>query len=118
KSGADDYLYKPFDADELQLIVKNRILEITRLRDRFSREIRLEPQKIAVTSLDEKFIAKVMAVIEKHLGDELFSIEELATEVGYSSMHLYRKVKALSGQSPSVFLRTVRLKRAGDLLAG
>lgn len=50
------------------------------------------------------------------MDDENFSIEELSRDAGYSNMHLYRKIKALSGQTPSQFLRTIRLKRAAALL--
>ena len=115
--GADDYLSKPFDADELKLIVRNRIEERRKMRERFSREITLEPKQISITSLDEKFITKVLAIIEEHMDDEMFSIDELSREGGYSNMHFYRKIKALSGQTPSQFLRTIRLKRAAELLS-
>lgn len=115
--GADDYLSKPFDADELKLIVRNRIEERRKLRDRFSKEITLEPKQISITSLDEKFITKVLAIIEEHMDDETFSVDDLSREGGYSNMHFYRKIKALSGQTPSHFLRTIRLKRAAELLS-
>ena len=116
ETGADDYLAKPFDADELKLIVKNRIEQRRRLRDRFSREIKLEPKQIAITSFDEKFLIKVLAIIEDHIGDETFSIDQLSREAGYSNMHFYRKIKALAGETPSQFLRTIRLKRAAEML--
>ena len=116
ETGADDYLSKPFDADELKLIVRNRIEERRKMRERFSREITLEPKQISITSYDEKFLNKVLAIIENHIDDENFSVEELSREVGYSNMHLYRKLKALSGETPSQFLRTIRLKRAAELL--
>ena len=80
------------------------------MRERFSREITLEPKQIAITSLDEKFINKVMTIIEDHMGDENFSIEELSREGGYSNMHFYRKLKALTGETPSQFVRTIRFK--------
>ena len=116
ETGADDYLSKPFDADELKLIVRNLIEQRKKVRERFSREITLEPKQIAITSFDEKFLNKVMTVIEDHIGDENFSIDELSREVGYSNMHFYRKLKALAGETPSQFLRTIRLKRAAELL--
>jgi DNA-binding response OmpR family regulator/anti-sigma regulatory factor (Ser/Thr protein kinase) len=116
ETGADDYLSKPFDVDELKVIVRNRIEERKKTRERFSREITLEPKQIAITSFDEKFLNKVMAVIEDHMGDENFSINELSREVGYSNMHFYRKLKALAGETPSQFLRTIRLKRAAEML--
>jgi len=114
---ADDYLSKPFDMDELKLIVRNRIEERRKMRERFSREIKLEPKHISITSLDEKFITNVLAQIEEHMGDENFSIEELSIQAGYSAMHLYRKIKSLTGQTPSQFVRTIRLKRAAELLS-
>ena len=116
ETGADDYLSKPFDADELKLIVRNLIEQRKKVRERFSREITLEPKQIAITSFDEKFLNKVMTIIEDHIGDENFSIDELSREVGYSNMHFYRKLKALAGETPSQFLRTIRLKRAAELL--
>jgi YesN/AraC family two-component response regulator len=118
ESGADDYLSKPFDAEELKLIVKNRIAERQRMRERFSREVTLAPRQIAITSMDEKFLIKVLDIIETHIDDEDFSIEDFSRSAGYSSIHFYRKIKAISGQTPSVFLRTIRLKRAAELLSG
>ena len=115
--GADDYLSKPFDAEELKLIVRNRIAARKKMQERFSREITLEPRQIAITSLDERFLTKVLAIIEEHMDDEHFSIDELSREAGYSNMHFYRKIKALAGQTPSQFLRTIRLKRAAELLS-
>lgn len=116
KTRADDYLTKPFDADELNLIIRNRIDERKKLRERFGREITLEPRQIAITSLDEKFVKKVMDIIEAHIDDEHFSITNLSDQVGYSHMQLYRKIKGLTGQTPNHFLRTIRLKRAAALL--
>lgn len=116
ETGADDYLSKPFDADELRIIIHNRIEQRRRMRERFSREITLEPTKIAVTSQDEKFITKVLAIIEERMHDENFSIDELSRQAGYSNMQLYRKIKGLSGQTPGQFLRTIRLRRAAELL--
>ncbi len=117
KTGADDYLSKPFDVDEIKLIVNNRIEERRKMRERFSREILLEPQQVAITSLDEKFLTRVLKSIEEHIDDEQFSIEALSREGGYSITQFYRKIKALTGQSPSLFLRTMRLKRAAELLS-
>lgn len=117
ETGADDYLTKPFDMVELKLIVRNRIEQRRKICERFSQGITLEPKQISITSMDEKFLTKVLAIIETHMDDENFSIEDFSGEAGYSHIHFYRKIKALSGQSPSLFLRTIRLKRAADLLS-
>jgi signal transduction histidine kinase/DNA-binding response OmpR family regulator/ligand-binding sensor domain-containing protein len=114
--GADDYLSKPFDADELKLLIRNRIEERRKMRERFSREITLEPKQISVTSLDEKFITKVLTMIENHMDDEEFSIEDFSEAAGCSRMQFYRKIKGLTDQTPSQFVRSIRLKRAAQLL--
>lgn len=116
ESGADDYLSKPFDADELKLIVKKRIEAKQKMQNHFAHETKLWPSKIKFSSLDEKFLKKVLAVIEEHLENEDFTIEDFSSEVGYSHTQLYRKIKALTGQTPSVLLRTIRLRRAADML--
>lgn len=116
ETGADDYLTKPFDGDELKLIVRNRIEERHKLKERFSREVTLEPRHIAITSLDDKFLSRVMDIIEAHMDDEHFTSSALAIEAGYSNMQFYRKIKGLTAQSPNHFLRTTRLKRAAELL--
>lgn len=66
--------------------------------------------------MDEKFLRKVLDIIETNIDNESFSIEEFGEAAGYSHVHFYRKIKALSGESPNQFLRTIRLKRAAELL--
>lgn len=116
KTGADDYLAKPFDREELLLIVKNHIEERRRMRERFSRTITLEPTGMNVSSLDEKFLKKILTLVEAHIEDESLSIEAFSEEAGYSRMQMYRKIKGLTGQTPSQFVRSIRLKRAAQLL--
>lgn len=58
-----------------------------------------------------------MSVVEEHMGDSEFGAEEFSREVGMSRMQLHRKLTALTGQSTSDFLRTLRLKRAAQLLS-
>jgi AraC-like DNA-binding protein len=86
------------------------------LRERFSREIVLKPQEIAITPMDEVFLNKVKAVVEKHLSDEDFEVEALGREVGMSRSQIHRKLKALTDQSASQFIRSLRLQRAVELL--
>jgi AraC-like DNA-binding protein len=76
----------------------------------------LKPKDVAVNSADEKFLQRVIDVIEEYMGDEAFSIEDLGREVGMSRSQLHRKLKAMTGKSSSLFLRSLRLQRAMDLL--
>lgn len=116
ETGADDYLTKPFDNRELLVRIHNLIESRRQLRERFSRELHLGPRKIPVTSMDEKFLEKVMEAVETHLGDPDFSMEKFGQQVSLSRMQLHRKLKALTGESPGDFLRSMRLKRAKSLL--
>lgn len=115
ETGADAYIIKPFSMKEVKLRVRKLIEQRNKLRDRFSREITLEPKDIAVTSVDEKFLQNAMTVIEEHMDDNEFEVRKLQDEVGMSRMVLFRKLKALTGQTPSEFIRTIRLKRAAKL---
>ena len=117
ETGADDYLTKPFDSEELMLVVHNRIKERKMLRELFQKNINLEPRQIALSSMDEKFIKTVMNIVDQHLEDSEFSIEEFSREAGYSQMQFYRKIKNLTGYTPSLFLRCMRLKRAALMLS-
>jgi len=116
ETGADEYLTKPFDNRELQIRIRNLIESRKALRERYSRELHLGPKKVQVTSMDEKFLEKVMQAIETYMGDPDFSMEKFGQEVSLSRMQLHRKLKALTGESPGDFLRTMRLKRAKRLL--
>lgn len=116
ETGADEYLTKPFDNRELNIRIRNLIESRKLLRERFSRELHLGPKKIDVTSMDEKFLEKVMQAIETHIGDPDFNMDKFGQEVSLSRMQLHRKLKALTGESPGEFLRTMRLKRAKQLL--
>jgi AraC-like DNA-binding protein len=75
------------------------------------------PSGVAPTSVDEKLLNRMLAITEAHLASPDFGPEEFAREVGMSRMQLHRKLTALTGQSTSDFLRTLRLKRAAGLLA-
>jgi signal transduction histidine kinase/CheY-like chemotaxis protein/Tfp pilus assembly protein PilF len=116
ETGADDYLTKPFDNRELLIRIKNLIDNRKALRERFSRELHLGPKKVQVKSMDEKFLEKVMEAIENYMGDADFSMEKFGQQVGLSRMQLHRKLKALTGESPGDFLRSMRLQRAHRLI--
>ena len=119
EEGADDYLTKPFEMRELVTRVRNLIEQRRRLRARWAGDgaaIRLTTP--AVTPSDEAFLRAVLAAIEEGMADETFSVARLAEVVGQSRANLHRKLKQLSGKTPSEWILTLRLERAAALLSG
>jgi len=116
ETGADDYLIKPFDFDELLIRAKSLIQQRQQLRERFSRKLYLEPQHLAVNSADEQFLQQLLQTIEMNMGAEHFGVKQLQEALHVSSSQLHRKVSALTNQSPNALLRSMRLQRAKQLL--
>jgi AraC-like DNA-binding protein len=114
--GADDYITKPFEMRELEVRVDSLIASRRRLRERFSGQmLELRPRS-AVSSSDESFIERVRAAIEAHLGDPTFGVAELARAAFQDRSHLYRRIQALFGETPSDLIRRLRLEQAARLL--
>ena len=86
------------------------------LRAKFSAGVVLKPGEVAVTSLDDAFLKRVMDTVEKRMGDESFGVEEFAHEVALSRRHLDRKLAGLTNLSAAEFVRHMRLQRARELL--
>ncbi|MGA8265045.1 MAG: ATP-binding protein [Ignavibacteriaceae bacterium] len=128
ETGADDYLTKPFDIKELQIRVKNLINIRRKLQEKFSKiEIISTDKKesksksisdnhIKLRSIDEKFISKIQKIIIERISDEGFSTEELGNEIGMSRSQVFRKIKALTGKSPSTYVRSIRLLKAKGMI--
>ncbi|MGI9551919.1 MAG: hybrid sensor histidine kinase/response regulator transcription factor, partial [Aurantibacter sp.] len=116
KSGADDYIRKPFDLELLRLKLANIISHREELRKRFNREVTLQPKEVTVTSADETFLHQAIEIVEEQMMNTDFSVEMLVREMGLSRSNLYLKFKELTGLSSSEFIRSIRLKRAVQLL--
>ena len=114
--GADDYLTKPFNFNLLKLRI-HKFLEWTeKCHASFSQKMDISPSEITITPLDEQLIEKAIKVVEEHISDTEFSVEELGRAVGLSRSHLYKKLINITGKGPAEFIRTVRLKRGRQLL--
>ena len=113
---ADDYVTKPFVPKELIVRITNLIDSRNHLRNKYKNEGTLRPNDIASNSIDEKFLNRLIEIVELHMGNEKFSVEQLGIEMGMSRSQLHRKLNALIDQGPNQFIRTFRLQRAHDLL--
>ena len=116
ETGADDYIIKPFNLKELQVRIKNLIEQRKKLREHYVHQITLEPGKIQVESADDRFLHKALEVIEKNMNDSQFDVNRFYPEMSMSRMQLFRKLKALINQTPSEFIRNMRLQRAAQLI--
>jgi signal transduction histidine kinase/DNA-binding response OmpR family regulator len=116
RTGADDYLAKPFDAEELYIRIRNLIQIRQQLRERFATAVELKPREVSANSIDQEFLEKALQIVESNLGNEQFKVEALAQEIGMSRPNLNRKLRALINQSTNQFIQSIRLQRAADLL--
>jgi signal transduction histidine kinase/DNA-binding response OmpR family regulator len=118
ETGADDYITKPFNPKVLQLKVRNlmRMRELMRKMFRDNEVLKIEPKRVTLNSADELFVQQALESIEKNMSNPDYAVDDLGRDVGMSRTQLYRKLKALTGQSANEFIRVIRLKRAAQLL--
>lgn len=118
-TGADAYIIKPFNMDILRRTIVNLIHSHQLLQLKYGRNDQLEElvEDIKMKSPDDKLLERVMSVINKNLGNSDLSVDKIAEEVGISRVHLHRKMKELTGQTPHDFIRNIRLKKAATLLS-
>ncbi len=118
ETGADDYLTKPFDTNELTVRVRNLIDQRKRLREHYRESAHtVFPEKITTTSLDRKFLEQVLELLEKEYTNADFGVPQMQQALAMSKTQLHRKLKALTNESPGELLRNFRLKRAAQLLS-
>lgn len=117
RQGADDYVTKPFNMEILRSRIEKLIENQQEQHKRFAGEVPVEPSRITITPLDRQFIEKAIALVEDNLSEADFSVEELASGLSISRGYLYRKITKLTGKTAIEFIRTIRMKRAQQLLA-
>ncbi|NDV61238.1 response regulator [Puniceicoccales bacterium CK1056] len=119
ETGADDYITKPVNLALMGRRLENILLNRRKVREFISshtRSIAINKDELPVNKIDQEFMVKFMETIEENLTSETFDVEGLAKLMFMSRMTLYRKVKALTGESPGNIIRTVRLKKAAQYL--
>ena len=117
ETGADDYIIKPFDSNELQVRIKNLIMQRKKLQEQFNRNFFIDDRITELKSADERFLEKAKDIIENHISDPDFNIDSFSQHLGISRMQLYRKLQGMANQSPGEFIQKLRLKHSLILLS-
>ncbi len=116
ETGADDYIMKPFEADELKARIKNLLEQRNRLHEHFRKQGLINIEDKNITSVDKQFLQKAVSIINEHISDTLFGVEVLAEDMAVSRSLLLKKTEALIGESPNELIRRIRLEKAANLL--
>ncbi|MEJ5263536.1 MAG: ATP-binding protein, partial [Ignavibacterium sp.] len=114
--GADEYLMKPFDTDELKSRIKNLIIQRKRLQEHSRIKGFTEIDTLKITPVDKKFLEKCVEIINQHISDSEFSVDLFAEELSLSHSGLQKKILSLTGETPSDLLRKIRLNKAAELI--
>lgn len=118
EKGADYYITKPFNPKLLALRVRNVLNIHEHIRENLlnKKTLNIEPTNVKIASRDEDFIKRAVKIVEDNMSNSEFYVDDLGRELGLSRMQLYRKLKGLIGQSANEFVRSIRLKRAAQLI--
>ena len=120
KTGADDYVTKPFNANVIKARISSLLENREKLKMYLQNKVRFEPtlpELEADADTENLFIHKAILLVEKNLDNQEFGIETMVSELHMSQSTLFRKIKSLTGLSLTAFIRSVRLKKAAYLIA-
>ncbi len=93
--GADSYISKPFSFDVLLVRIKQLIEQQEGRKKEFRKTLHVNPSRITITSIDEQLIQKALKLIEDHIDNSEYNVEQLSADMGMSRMNLYRKFQRL-----------------------
>ncbi len=116
KTGADAYIVKPFNMRLVEVQIANLLESRKKLKERFANDISILPNEISSSSADDRFLEKAIKIVESHMGDSEFSVNDFITEIGMSRSSLHLKLKALTNKSTTEFIRSIRLRTAAVFL--
>ncbi len=118
KSGAEAFLPKPFEIDELRLTVKNLVTGMRKLKGSLTVKPLQEDaiSKEKVVGNDDKLMERIVNAVHEHISDPDYNVEQLAADVGLSRSQLHRRMKEMTGVSTGKFVRDMRMKEAAHLI--
>jgi DNA-binding response OmpR family regulator/two-component sensor histidine kinase len=115
--GASDYITKPFNFEVLRLRIRQQLEQGVEKRKKFRLNPEIEPSEITITTVDEQLLQKAIEAVSNNMENPDFNVDQLANELGMHRTGLNRKLQAITGQTPLVFIRTLRLRRARQILS-
>jgi DNA-binding response OmpR family regulator/two-component sensor histidine kinase len=116
ETGADEYIMKPFEPDELRARVRNLIEQRKRIHEHFKKHGLFEIEEKNITPVDRIFLQKVFDNINQRISDSSLSVESLVENLALSRSVLQRKILSLMGETPGELIRRIRLKKAANLI--
>lgn len=118
QTGADDFLTKPFDPKIIKARISSALQNRKKLREHFLNKVRFQPTNKETTNQnpEDTFITKAITLVEENLSNEKFDIKMMQDQLFMSQSSLYRKIKSLTGLSLTGFIRSIRLKKAAELI--
>lgn len=116
RTGADDYILKPFSMAVLIAKIQNILRARTRILEKYSKSIEIEPEKITFNAMDEELLKKAIATVEENIDNSEFSTDDFAKAMNMSRSNLHLKLKAITGESALDFIRKIRFSKACALL--
>ena len=116
ETGADDYIMKPFEIEELSARIKNLIEQRKRIHEYFKKKGIFELNEAKITSVDKKLLQNVLNIINDNISDPSFGVESLAENLAVSRYVLYKKIISLTGESPVELIRRIKLLQAANLI--
>ena len=118
RGGADAYIAKPFDMEELHIQIDNLIDNVRRLKGKFSGALKQEErvEQVEVKGNDDALMDRIMRSVNANFSDPDYNVDTMANDVGISRAQLHRKMKEITGVSTGKFLRNLRMEQAARLL--
>lgn len=112
QGGADDYITKPFDMEELSLKVSNLVETVNQIKQQYRKELFTDPVDSEIPVPKDRIIRDIIGMIKKNLSDPDFTVSDIYKELALSRAQLYRKINALTGYKPGELIRIIRLRTA------
>lgn len=116
ETGSNDYLTKPFNFEILRSKIRNLLKNQLAVKQTYQKQLEINPSEITIDLPEDDFIKKALAIIEANMSNADFAVENLRQELLLSRTSMYKKILSITGKTPIEFIRSIRLKRAAQLL--